>query len=374
MTAIHAVTVPKWGLSMEDGLITHWHVAEGTPVTTGQELVDIETSKIANVVEAPTAGILRKIVAAQGERVLVGQLLAVIADTSIPDAELQEFVERHQANFVPPEPAVQEEAGPRHVDVAGRRISYMVTGPADSDRIPVILLHGFGSDANSWLFNISELAANRRVFAPDLPGHGASCKEVGNGSVELLAEAVLGFMAVVGIRKAHFVAHSMGALVALDIAARKPECVASLALISPAGFGKDINAAFINGLVTAQTRRELKPVLALLVNDEKLVTREMLDDVLRFKRLDGAATALQAIAAAVFPNGEQVMNVTPLLAGFPMPVTVIWGREDRILDPSQAQTLKPSAGLHMISAAGHLPHMEAVSKVNRILLDILGNE
>jgi pyruvate dehydrogenase E2 component (dihydrolipoamide acetyltransferase) len=67
LSEIYALTVPKWGLSMEEGTILEWRVAEGADVTPGLELVDIETTKITNTLEAQNAGTLRRIVAAPGQ-------------------------------------------------------------------------------------------------------------------------------------------------------------------------------------------------------------------------------------------------------------------------------------------------------------------
>ncbi len=57
---IWAITMPTWGLSMQEGTIVGWRVAEGSPTAAGAELVEIETSKIANSLEAREAGVLRR--------------------------------------------------------------------------------------------------------------------------------------------------------------------------------------------------------------------------------------------------------------------------------------------------------------------------
>ena len=60
---IQMVTMPKWGLSMKTGKIIEWFVAEGDTITKGDDLVDIETDKIAGTLESPEEGLLRRIVA-----------------------------------------------------------------------------------------------------------------------------------------------------------------------------------------------------------------------------------------------------------------------------------------------------------------------
>ena len=55
MSTLHALTVPKWGMSMEEGEISQWRVAVGDKLAVGDEVVDIETSKITNAAESPVA-------------------------------------------------------------------------------------------------------------------------------------------------------------------------------------------------------------------------------------------------------------------------------------------------------------------------------
>jgi pyruvate dehydrogenase E2 component (dihydrolipoamide acetyltransferase) len=67
------VRMPKWGLSMQEGTITAWHVVAGQAVTEGQDLCDIETAKIVNTFEAPTAGVVARVLTGEGDVVVVGR-------------------------------------------------------------------------------------------------------------------------------------------------------------------------------------------------------------------------------------------------------------------------------------------------------------
>ena len=88
---INAVTLPKWGLEMTEGTVAAWHVKEGETVTSGADLVDIETDKIVNTLEAEAGGLLWR-AAPAGETFPIGALIAVIADPTVSPAEIDAFV------------------------------------------------------------------------------------------------------------------------------------------------------------------------------------------------------------------------------------------------------------------------------------------
>jgi pyruvate dehydrogenase E2 component (dihydrolipoamide acetyltransferase) len=356
------VTMPKWGLSMQLGKITAWVVAEGDEVKVGDDLADIETEKITGTLEAPDAGTVRRIIARVGEDVPVSGTIALIAPADVTEDELDAAVLQARAviDAGVPEDAVGE-AVLQTADVGGRKISYAGAG---QDGDVVLLVHGYGGDRNSWLFLQEPLAARYRVYALDLPGHGTSAKDVGEGSLSVLADAVTGVLDALGAERAHLVGHSMGGAVALAAAARDPARIASLTLIAPSGFGPEINAGYLRGFADAQTRRELKLVIGQLFDDESLVTRQLVDDLLAYKRLDGVDEALHALADTLLDGEAQRGDSAASLAaiGGAVPVTVVWGRADRIIPAAQAESVA-GAVRHLIHGAGHMPQMERPAEV-----------
>lgn len=95
-----AVTMPKWGIEMTEGTITGWRVREGARIERGAEILDVETEKIVNAVEAPASGVLRRVTAGEGETCAVGALIGVIADEQASDADIARFVESFVAAVV----------------------------------------------------------------------------------------------------------------------------------------------------------------------------------------------------------------------------------------------------------------------------------
>lgn len=364
--AIQAATMPKWGLSMTEGMVTAWYVAEGAAVSAGDDLVDIETTKITNVLEAPVSGVLRRRVVGEGKTVPVGALLAVFAEASVPDAEVEAYITRFNEAF---EARVAESetvvATPESIDAGGRRLRYLRSGQAGGT--PLLLLHGFGADLNNWLFNQPALAEEHTVYALDLPGHGGSTKDVGSGDTGSMMQAVGDFLGAVGVQRAHLVGHSFGGAVALALALADPDRVASLTLIACAGLGPEINGDFIDGFVRAERRKQMQPVLEMLVHDPSLIGREMIEDVLKYKRLDGARAALERISEACFLGGTQKEQFGARLATLEQPAQVIWGKEDRIIPSRHADGLPAKIVVHRIDDAGHMVHMEKAAEVNSLI-------
>lgn len=370
---IAVLPMPKWGLSMTEGTIVEWLVEEGDELSAGAEIVEIETSKITNVFESPVNGPLRRIVMAEGDTAPIGAMMGIVADASVADAEIDAFIEKFQEEFAAQVEAMADAEGlePEIVEAGGRSIRYLRMGEGDGD--PVLLLHGFGGDLNNWMFNQPALAEAGVVYALDLLGHGGSSKDVGAGDVATQTAAVIAFMDALGIQRAHLAGHSMGGAVALDLALNHPGRVASLSLVCSAGLGPEINGDYLSGFVNAAKRKDLKPVAQQLFADEGLVTRDLLDDLLKYKRIDGVQAALETMLKGSFGGGKQTLVLADRLGELKMPVQAIWGAGDKIVPPAHADALPNGAGRHVLPGAGHMVHLEKAADVNRLLAELIAS-
>lgn len=103
--------------------------------------------------------------------------------------------------------------------------------PFDSSCPTIVLIHGAANDSDVWQKILTTLCqSGYAVMAPDLPGHGLSDgKPLQN--IEALADWVIALLDAAGIDKAILVGHSMGALIALEAAARNPRRIGRLALL-----------------------------------------------------------------------------------------------------------------------------------------------
>ncbi len=92
MSRLVAVTMPKWGIEMQEGTLTAWNFAPGQAVEKGAGLFDVETEKIVNSAESPASGTLRRILVQPGETFPVGARLAVLGPPQASESEVDAFV------------------------------------------------------------------------------------------------------------------------------------------------------------------------------------------------------------------------------------------------------------------------------------------
>jgi pimeloyl-ACP methyl ester carboxylesterase len=246
---------------------------------------------------------------------------------------------------------------------------------------PLVLIHGLATTREIWGRVVPALAASRRVVTLDLPGFGES-QPVGSGfALEAVADRVSRGLAARGIRGPFdLVGHSLGAGVALTLAARRPRAVRRLVLVAPAGLAP-LPAYATRALSAAAEpvlgmRRRLAPLtdtawgrrllLGLAAADgarvEPLHARLM---VLASASSQRTAEALATITAA---------DLRPLLREAPAPLGVIWGAADRTVPVRRADVVRrerPEAEVVVLERAGHVPMIERPEAFVMALLALL---
>jgi pyruvate dehydrogenase E2 component (dihydrolipoamide acetyltransferase) len=95
------------------------------------------------------------------------------------------------------------------------------------------------------------------------------------------------------------------------------------------------------------------------------------EDIVKYKRLEGVQDALRKISASAFEGDVQRSGYRDRLAGLAPRILVIWGDGDQIIPASHAQGLPGDVSVHVLEGKGHMVQMEAASEVNRLLNDFL---
>lgn len=370
MSSIEAVTVPRWGMTMTEGTITQWLAAEGDVIARGQEIVEIETTKVSNVVESPAGGMLRRIVLQAGITAPVGALAAVLADTQASDEEIDAFIATYAGKLGTDNADEAGGGAARTIAVDGASVNLIEAGGNTGPT--TVFLHGFGGDLTTWLFNQDAAAEAGRAIAIDLPGHGMSSPVEGADVTARIAARVKAAIDQVALGPVNLVGHSFGGAIAAAVAALDPARAASLTLIAPVGLGQAINREFLTDFIAAERRRPLQEVLGRLFSDPSKITNDMVEGTLRFKRLEGVSEALSAIADSIADENGQLQTIADTVAKLGCPVLIVWGDQDTIVPLPDASTLPANAKLRVIPGVGHMPQMEAATAVNDAIRDNIG--
>lgn len=262
--------------------------------------------------------------------------------------------------------SVQTRYGPVHLKV-------WPSAQGEAARRPtVVLFHGLFGDSDVWAATALNLnRAGLNVLAFDLPGHGASYAKAATMAdvVGCIREALLagGWPSLV------LVGHSFGAVVATRLAADPVLGVKGLALLSPAGLGREVNNTFLEEVMAATDDRELAEALSYLTVKQQRASSTYLR--LMLKRIEAARPQLRAlIDEAVGPDdGLQHNSIREDLPRLACPIVIIQGREDGVMPWRHVLNAPSEAALHLLADVGHMPHWEANGLTNRVLLQLVNS-
>lgn len=249
---------------------------------------------------------------------------------------------------------------------------------------PLVLIHGLATTRTIWRHAAPRLAAGRQVVTLDVPGFGAA-RPVGRGfDLEVVSDRVAELLCASGIGEPYdLVGHSMGAAVALTLAALRPAAVRSLVLVSPAGLRPIPLAAAAALGVAAELyiplRRRAAPLASWSWGRRLLMAGGVVDGAALepavVRQLVGASLGARRIGPAL--SAVASADLRGLLAGLPAPVGAVWGRDDRVIPPGGMQTvrrLRPEAICEVVDGAGHISMVEQpeafVEALERVLVAI----
>ncbi len=233
---------------------------------------------------------------------------------------------------------------------------------------PVVFLHGFGAELAAWLPLVARIAVQNPMIGADLAGHGAAATRTVTG-FDALVDDMAQRLAEAGITSTHLVGHSLGAAVAVALADRGDLDIRSLTLIAPAGLGPWINGDYITGFVGAKTEAALRVWMQNLVHAPDRLGDAMVRAAFAARAGSAMPGALDSLARSLFEGNTQMFSVQAALARLNCTCRMIWGMQDAIFKPTDANALPGLVALHRLPGVGHLPQVEAAGLVGRLICE-----
>ncbi|WP_235564329.1 alpha/beta fold hydrolase [Modestobacter sp. Leaf380] len=278
-------------------------------------------------------------------------------------------------------------------------------GPADdAPRERALYVHGLGGAATNWTDLAGLLAVRCEGFAIDLPGFGQSEPPARGGwSIADHVSAVVATLEWVRDRPGpgqgapvHLLGNSLGGLVGLLATARRRDLVATLTLVSPAmpvyrvppAFDRAIALLLLPGIPTLAEKRialgtpeeRVRGMLAMVFGDPARVpATRFAEAVQEMRQRDGQPWAGRALTRSMRGLMTSYLRVGRANAwraarSVDVPALVVWGAEDKLVDPRLAPRLAlalPDARLQLQPGIGHVAMTEAPEDTARAVLGLL---
>lgn len=232
--------------------------------------------------------------------------------------------------------------------------------------MPLVFLHGTGGLFAENPF-LDRLAERYQVFAPELPGYGES---TGEELLEDMLDITLHGWAVVetlGLSRPHLVGHSMGGMIAAEMACLAPHDLAKLVLVAPAGL-------WIPEHPIPDIFSFLPHEFASVLFHDRAQGETLLTGGLDLKNPDalkefyiGNTRRLSMAGKILFPIPNR--RLSKRLYRLTAPTLLVWGKSDKLIPPVYAErfhSLIPHAELALIDQAGHMVPYEQPTEFVRL--------
>jgi proline-specific peptidase len=265
----------------------------------------------------------------------------------------------------------------KRISLSGVNVHFVEAGKGP----PLLFLHGLGGSWKDWSANLPAFAATYQVMAIDFPGFGDSDKPETKYSIDWFTHIVETFIRERKLKQVNVVGHSMGGLVALDLAARLNSWVKTLIVTDVVGIGDKsefISYAMTKKIMGPETRWES---FEKFLQDE---FRAMVDSFIKDQKPKTAREFFESVPKNPFtgnpflpmtPNVQMTasiidFDIRPKLASIRQPTLILWGAKDPVAPPKDASLLKKEilqSRLVLFPDTGHSPMIEHPSLFNQEL-------
>lgn len=238
---------------------------------------------------------------------------------------------------------------------------YVDDGGVEQGQLPVVFLHSLAGHSGHWQAQLAHLRPSRRTIAIDWRGHGRShTADNADFAISTVAAEVAATATAVGLERYVLVGHSLGAIVALEVAAQYPAQVAGLLLVDPSGDFRQVPEEMIAPFFAGLASETYAPVIegywqSVMAGDDTAVQSQLLADLRQTPR----ETVVGALLA--------LRQYDPLTAlqRYPGPMqTIITPAND---DPTSLHQLYPSLPVTRMEGVGHWLQLDNPQGFNEIL-------
>lgn len=248
---------------------------------------------------------------------------------------------------------VQTSAGVIGISVAGERA------------VPILFLHGVGSDKSVWNGQLEHFGRDRPAIAIDYPGYGESAF-VPDATRDDFARAAWAALDALGISNAHICGLSLGGVVAMAMYAASPGRCCSLIIADSFAVHPQGQAIYDRSVAASNDMRRLAEarIGALMASEDAALRAQVIETM---ARIDPEAYRLGARAVWLADQRERA-------AAIEAPTLILCGAEDAITPPALSEELAaliPNSRLEMIEGASHLANLDKAAEFNRLIEDFL---
>lgn len=276
----------------------------------------------------------------------------------------------------------------KKVKVEDLEFSYFIREPKKSIENPetIVLLHGFATNKDNWLYFIDSLPNHFRVIVPDAIGHGDSSGDASiSYKIDVQAERLRKFLVAIGVERCHMVGNSMGGAMTMLYHKAYPNSLKSITLMNAAGVDGATESKFFKLLKTGDN-----PLIAYdrptfdrrmkLVAEKSTWFRMPWPMKNALSRIDEDRRAVNTrIFADMWATRDDFTDDVieenfAELVKLKTPVLIMWGMDDQVLDASAVKRLKelvPYAEVAAYPGVGHLPMLEIPKKSARRIAEFV---
>lgn len=263
------------------------------------------------------------------------------------------------------------------LDALGIHTSYYELGKPNGR--PILLLHGMSTSADSFRETMHELADDHWLIAPDIPGFGYTASTTPYNFAHLV-EWLAAFCDALHLPSVALLGHSFGGTLAVSFAVDYPEQVEKMLLLAPAVLSSGSYPEFVKRIGVGLGLIDLGSA----VSQSKLWVRrqiktpfynpDLIHDSVWDRRLADYELARQS---ADVLKASAFHDLRPSLAGIKHEICMVWGENDAVVPPANAQELAShfaNSQTHILPECGHAPMIEKAGEVQAIARDFLSKK